>query len=821
MKTTTLIIILILFSVINSFSQEIKKEDYFIINKLLSVEEFKPNPFLKKNLPPICDNSTSIHFPAIYNQTGSICGQVAGVYYAYTYEQNCARNIYSHGNSNTYNPYFTWNFLNRGNKDRGMNFIHSWEIIKEHGNPTYNEFDYGTSVRRYMDGYENYYKAMQNRIENFYAIKINTEEGLNILKSWLYNHNGNSEKGGVANIYFSYSNYISLPNDSPEAGKYVITKFSKEIRHALTIVGYNDDIRYDFNEDGRYTINEDINSDGIIDLRDCEIGGIKIANTAGNEWANNGFSYVMYKTLAENSSEGFAWNNSAYIIQTKNNYTPKVTAKLSIAHACRDKIKFYFGYTNDTLKNEPDFTKEFPVFSFSGGYLNMAGTQDWFNPFLEIGLDLSQFYFQSEPGLPGKIFFYMVEKDASNTYEGAINHLEIIDHTQNKNYIIINDSIPIVNNDTSVYTTNINLNNPHKVKIKTYCLPITHPNEEFEKQLTVTGGVEPYSWEIVDNDYTESYKYQQFDNTLHEGISFNANFYGISEVELGFDFPYYGNKYNTVYVTTSGTILFEENYFIYPYLLLIENALKNNKVIAPFAMNSFTIDSYGNAFLSRYDDYIKINWIGRNVYVQSHFFEISCKLFKNGNIEFSYNFEDDGWSTWFSAISSGTGNYSISSISNNFIVPDSLTVCFSPPESYHHNITLSKDGLIWGKPQESSSIQKIKVKVTDYTGAFDIKEFNYITWPTETIELESNHNFNIFPNPFEDNFSIACDDFNNNNVQVSLYDLQGRKHSSKTIEEASNIISINTSVLKNLATGTYFVKLNYNNSFKVHIITKR
>ncbi len=40
----------------------------------------------------------------------------------------------------------------------------------------------------------------------------------------------------------------------------------------MTVVGYNDSIKYDFNEDGQYTNNIDLNDDGIIDLRDWEVG---------------------------------------------------------------------------------------------------------------------------------------------------------------------------------------------------------------------------------------------------------------------------------------------------------------------------------------------------------------------------------------------------------------------------------------------------------------------------------------------------------------------------------------------------------------------
>ena len=88
----------------------------------------------------------------------------------------------------------------------------------------------------------------------------------------------------------------------------------------MTIVGWNDSIRFDYNNDGQFTNNIDITGDGVIDMKDWEIGGLRFANTYGNAnnlWGNNSFAYMMYATLARNYGDGGIWNNSVHIIQNR------------------------------------------------------------------------------------------------------------------------------------------------------------------------------------------------------------------------------------------------------------------------------------------------------------------------------------------------------------------------------------------------------------------------------------------------------------------------------------------------------------------------
>ena len=71
----------------------------------------------------------------------------------------------------------------------------------------------------------------------------------------------------------------------------------------MTFLGWNDSIRWDYNGDGQYTNDIDINGDGDVTMKDWEIGGVILANSWGDDWADSGFCYVMYNVLAREKME--------------------------------------------------------------------------------------------------------------------------------------------------------------------------------------------------------------------------------------------------------------------------------------------------------------------------------------------------------------------------------------------------------------------------------------------------------------------------------------------------------------------------------------
>ena len=187
-----------------------------------------------------------------------------------------------------------------------------------------------------------------------------------VLKNWLHNHLNDEEVGGIACFYSDNPwNPTTLPAGTPEAGKHVIALFPSTAGHASSIVGYNDSIRYDYNQDGQYTNHIDINNDGEVNLKDWEIGGLLITEgyNGGVNWADSGFCYMMYRTLAEKDGEGGIWNNCVHVVTIKENYDPLLTMKVKIKHSGREQIKISAGISSPSNGSE---NMSFPYFQLSG-----------------------------------------------------------------------------------------------------------------------------------------------------------------------------------------------------------------------------------------------------------------------------------------------------------------------------------------------------------------------------------------------------------------------------------------------------------------------
>ena len=58
-----------------------------------------------------------------------------------------------------------------------------------------------SAVSRWMSGYDKYYNGMSKKIDSVFQIKVGIEDGLLVLKNWLYNHLVEDEIGGIACFY--------------------------------------------------------------------------------------------------------------------------------------------------------------------------------------------------------------------------------------------------------------------------------------------------------------------------------------------------------------------------------------------------------------------------------------------------------------------------------------------------------------------------------------------------------------------------------------------------------------------------------------------
>lgn len=110
----------------------------------------------------------------------------------------------------------------------------------------------------------------------------------------------------------------------------------------------------------------------------------------------------------------------------------------------------------------------------------------------------------------------------------------------------------------------------------------------------------------------------------------------------------------------------------------------------------------------------------------------------------------------------------------------------------------------------------------DYSIKVTGKEGCYLLADTLNIDIDNikeleNNEFIIFPNPFNENIRIIKNDFYD--VEIEFFDVSGRVvHKLNHFESEDLFINIS---LSNLPSGIYFVRLNYNKSYKIIKLVKQ
>jgi len=403
-------------------------------------------------LPSLVDNSEEKYMRLIFPQHYASCGPSACVGYNYTYEINRLRDIDVSNpldSSNWYPPSFTYNFMNQGQGSYGADIFDCWDIIKEQGCPTVPV--YGKMFEdstHWMSGYHNYDTSMYNRLISYSKITVVDTTGLKTLKHWISDHNEGADVGGLANFAGLFGNpgYDVFPAGTPEAGKSLVTHFGTGGGHELTIVGYNDSVRYDFNDDGFFTNTVDLNHDHLIDMRDWEYGAVKVANSWGLNYLNYGYVYVPYRLLAERDSTVGILQNEVYVLHldTAKPYNrPEFVLKLKLEQLHRNKVSYDIGYGSDACDTVPDEIKlNFP-FSSHGGPFPMQG-QGNEDP-METEFDFSYYFdqfFGTNPLHFGKVFLKLYHTGSSNSIT-TIHEVSLVDYRWNETFELSYDDLPI------------------------------------------------------------------------------------------------------------------------------------------------------------------------------------------------------------------------------------------------------------------------------------------------------------------------------------------------------------------------------------------
>lgn len=399
---------------------------------ILSLPQMQPNPAsMLLTLPTEVDNSEQIFFPKEDNtlinkmyhqeQSGS-CSFASSIWYTFTYEINRLRGTPANTPQCRFVPNGGYNYYNKGMYQQGTSFNNAYDYLKQHGAISQSDWgnDDAEDYLRWLSGYNIHSASLNNRIDGTSTIKIqNDGTGLELLKHYLFDHNEGSEVGGILNMtLMACGNSVPLGSNSAHTDEMVIISLGP-CGHALTIVGYCDDIRYDFNGDGQFTNHLDLNGDGLIDIRDWEIGGVRLANSYGTGLGYNGFEWLPYRFLAD---------KFLFVMDAVAGYVTEITLKVKATHFDRNSLAIGSGYAQLANMTSPSNKKPYDFLELRGGGLPLRGNlfpnpELDFSP-IEIELDFSY----NHPNVDlGKVFLFTVNSNTS-TGEGVIHDFSLVDY---------------------------------------------------------------------------------------------------------------------------------------------------------------------------------------------------------------------------------------------------------------------------------------------------------------------------------------------------------------------------------------------------------
>ena len=393
----------------------------------------------KQTRPARVNNAENKYFPPIFNQDGGSCGSASRIGYMFNYEMSAYRDLDSRLEENQYPTHFTWLLTNSNSGKDAMAVANGVPNAKVYGGRTYSRLfgnqDTESSDFGWMQGYDKWYSAMLNRISSAanFPLSVETEEGREAVKNWLWNHNGDTDfhAGGICGIGVASGgiNYKRIPDTQDNkkngvVGMQYVQDWGPSVDHALTIVGYDDRIEFDLDGNGKAGEKD----------KD-EVGAWIIANSWGAGWADRGFIYCPYNKAVPSLNSKDYYMPEVYHV--RKNYRPLRTFKIKMSYSKRSELRISGGIAANLKATSPERTTQFEHFKFAGdgdgngvdAEVPMLGR--WadgihYEP-MEFGYDMTDLSKSFDTRKPLKYFLVIESKGTANG-NGKVHACSLIDY---------------------------------------------------------------------------------------------------------------------------------------------------------------------------------------------------------------------------------------------------------------------------------------------------------------------------------------------------------------------------------------------------------
>jgi len=225
---------------------------------------------------------------------------------------------------------------------------------------------------KWASGYLKYYNAMHNRLDHFERVEIKTDEDIQRLKEFLYNHwEEDGRPGGVFTFSMMASNWkFDNSYDGPSETGYrsLLTALATEGGHALTVVGYDDLVEFTA-------------PDGTLSK-----GAFIICNTWGTFSHDNGRFYMPYWFFTHTDRDKYYLSTDVAVVEVEVRQ-PLLTFRVGVDCDMRNNISFSIGAAEGLVATVPTVNYKVDIANQDGGPYKMQG--QYGSSKIEFGFDFS------------------------------------------------------------------------------------------------------------------------------------------------------------------------------------------------------------------------------------------------------------------------------------------------------------------------------------------------------------------------------------------------------------------------------------------------